>query len=100
MLSLSNDDNNISIKAIVTHISIPYSLVSDFLYQHRVAFDGAVSEVEILDTSNCAVSNESATMLLLALTLKYQSPRTKGSTSSIRLKLEARIANVKIDGQT
>lgn len=60
--------------------SIAYSLVSDFLYQHRVAFDGAVSEVEILDTSNCAVSNEPATMLLLALTLKYQSLRTKGWT--------------------
>lgn len=30
--------------------------ILDFLYQHRVAFDGAVSEVEILDTSNCAVS--------------------------------------------
>ncbi|OWR52778.1 ras-related and estrogen-regulated growth inhibitor like protein [Danaus plexippus plexippus] len=33
-----------------------YSSTGDFLYQHRVAFDGAVSEVEILDTSNCAVS--------------------------------------------
>ncbi|XP_049870243.1 ras-related and estrogen-regulated growth inhibitor-like protein [Pectinophora gossypiella] len=31
-----------------------YSSTGDFLYQHRVAFDGAVSEVEILDTSNCA----------------------------------------------
>lgn len=84
MLSLSNDDNNIFTKATVTHISIPYSLVSDFLYQHRVAFDGAVSEVEILDTSNCAVSNESGKMLLLALKLKYHSLLTKGSTSSIR----------------
>ncbi|KAI5646529.1 ras family domain-containing protein [Phthorimaea operculella] len=32
-----------------------YSSTGDFLYQHRVAFDGAVSEVEILDTSNCAM---------------------------------------------
>lgn len=32
-----------------------YSSTGDFLYQHRVAFDGAVSEVEILDTSNCAI---------------------------------------------
>lgn len=31
------------------------SLFTDFLYTHRVAFDGVVSEVEILDTSNCAV---------------------------------------------
>ena len=30
--------------------------VSDFLYQHRVAFDGATSEVEVLDTCGCAVS--------------------------------------------
>lgn len=35
-----------------------YSFASDFLYQHRVAFDGAVSEVEILDTSNCAVRSQ------------------------------------------
>jgi hypothetical protein len=31
-------------------------IVSDFLYQHRVAFDGATSEVEVLDTCGCAVS--------------------------------------------
>lgn len=31
-----------------------YSSTGDFLYQHRVAFDGATSEVEILDTCGCA----------------------------------------------
>ncbi|KPI94735.1 Ras-related and estrogen-regulated growth inhibitor-like protein [Papilio xuthus] len=39
-----------------TLIGFPLTLLSvHFLYQHRVAFDGAVSEVEILDTSNCAI---------------------------------------------
>lgn len=32
------------------------SIVSDFLYQHKATFDGATSDVEILDTCNCAVS--------------------------------------------
>ncbi|PZC85580.1 hypothetical protein B5X24_HaOG216688 [Helicoverpa armigera] len=31
-----------------------YSSTGDFLYQHRVAFDGATSEVEVLDTCGCA----------------------------------------------
>lgn len=82
---------------IIAHCSIPRSLVADFLYQHRVAFDGAVSEVEILDTSNCAVSYHSDTVLLLTLAIRYQSPLTKGS---IRLKPEARIANEEIYRQT
>ncbi|KAI5646530.1 ras family domain-containing protein [Phthorimaea operculella] len=30
-----------------------YSSTGDFLYQHRVAFDGASSEVEVLDTCGC-----------------------------------------------
>lgn len=30
-------------------------IISDFFYQHRVAFDGAASEVEVLDTCGCAV---------------------------------------------
>lgn len=33
-----------------------YILVTDFLYQHRVAIDGATSEVEVLDTCGCAVN--------------------------------------------
>ncbi|CAG9795174.1 unnamed protein product [Diatraea saccharalis] len=44
-----------------------YSSTGDFLYQHRVAFDGAVSEVEILDTSNCAVSSSRLLMSLIPL---------------------------------
>jgi hypothetical protein len=31
-------------------------LVSDFLYRHNVTFDNVTTEVEILDTSKCAVS--------------------------------------------
>ena len=30
--------------------------VSDFLYRHNVTFDNVTTEVEILDTSKCAVS--------------------------------------------
>lgn len=30
--------------------------VTDFFYQHRVAFDGATSEVEVLDTCGCTVN--------------------------------------------
>lgn len=101
MLSLSNDNNNISTKAIVTRISTEYSLVSDFLYQHRVAFDGAVSEVEILDTSNCAVSNECHKVAFSVNTkISVTANKRLDGAASIRLKLEARIANVEIDGQT
>jgi hypothetical protein len=32
------------------------SFVSDFLYRHNVTFDNVTTEVEILDTSQCAVS--------------------------------------------
>lgn len=31
-----------------------YSSTGDFLYQHRVSFDGVTSEVEVLDTCGCA----------------------------------------------
>ncbi|CAH2105598.1 unnamed protein product [Euphydryas editha] len=31
-----------------------YSSNGDFLYQHRVSFDGVTSEVEVLDTCGCA----------------------------------------------
>ncbi|CAG9134404.1 unnamed protein product [Plutella xylostella] len=31
-----------------------YSSTGDFLYQHKATFDGATSDVEILDTCNCA----------------------------------------------
>lgn len=30
---------------------------SDFLYRHNVTFDNVTTEVEILDTSKCAVSS-------------------------------------------
>ncbi|KAG5882473.1 hypothetical protein JTB14_004600 [Gonioctena quinquepunctata] len=33
-----------------------YSSTSDFLYRHNVTFDNVTTEVEILDTSKCAVS--------------------------------------------
>lgn len=32
------------------------NFVADFLYRHNVTFDNVTTEVEILDTSKCAVS--------------------------------------------
>lgn len=35
---------------------IEVCFLSDFLYRHNVTFDNVTTEVEILDTSKCAVS--------------------------------------------
>jgi hypothetical protein len=40
----------------VTAIVIVTFFVPDFLYRHNVTFDNVTTEVEILDTSKCAVS--------------------------------------------
>lgn len=45
-----------SLLSVYLHENLQTKFVTDFFYQHRVAFDGATSEVEVLDTCGCAVS--------------------------------------------
>lgn len=41
---------------LIFHKTNLFYLFSDFLYRHNVTFDNVTTEVEILDTSKCAVS--------------------------------------------
>lgn len=40
----------------INYKSIKFLFFSDFLYRHSVTFDSVTTEVEIMDTSKCAVS--------------------------------------------
>lgn len=55
-LMLSTESQYISLNRMQQYYANAIMFISDLLYQHRVAIDGATSEVEVLDTCGCAVN--------------------------------------------